>query len=100
MKRLLLFDWLCCASLLVFASDPVNETSPHSVADMVDKLVHIVSEKGFSVIDRIYLEAVAKSAGHELLPMQLLISGNRNVSTQLMTGQRSIGVGLPIRVLV
>jgi|GEM_PF-3157054 len=100
MKRLLLFDWLCCASLLVFASDPVTKSSPHSVADMIDKLVHIVSEKGFSVIDRVYHAGVAKSAGLELLPIPLSLSGNRNLGAQLLTGQGSISVDLPVRVLV
>ena len=100
MKRLLLFACLCCASLLVSASESATKSSPHSVADMVDKLAHIVSEKGFSVIDRVYHAAVAKSAGLELLPTPLSLSGSRNLGTQLFTGQRSISVDLPVRVLM
>ena len=100
MRKLIAALLLVGQCYAVAAAEFVKKPSQHSVGATVDKLTQIVTDKGFTVIARVDHAAAAEAAGLELAPTQLLIFGNPKVGTQLMTSQRSIGVDLPIRVLV
>lgn len=81
-------------------SGMVKKTSQHSVADTVDRLEKIVTKKGFKVVARVNHAAAAKTVGTELRPTELLIFGNPKVGSALMSSQQSVGIDLPVKVLV
>lgn len=76
----------------------ILKTSDFSVAETIDRLEAIVSEKGFKVFARIDHAAGATSAGMELRPTQTLIFGNPKAGTPLMQSRQSASLDLPIRV--
>ena len=59
-----------------------------------------IRNKGLTVFARVDHAAGAAKFDEEMLPTQLLIFGNPAIGTQLMSSQRSIGIDLPIKVLI
>lgn len=100
MTRILALVVLSLLAPLTLADGMVEKPSQHSVSVTLDRLTGIVTEKGFSVVARVDHAAAAKRAGLTLLPTELLIFGNPKVGTQLMQSQRTVGLDLPIKVLV
>lgn len=88
--------------LAVLAADDTltQRVSPYSVGDTLDRLEAVLGEKGVTVFARIDHGAGAKAAGLTLRPMQLLIFGNPKAGTPLMQAAPSIGLDLPLKVLV
>jgi uncharacterized protein (DUF302 family) len=78
----------------------VRKLSARSVQSTMDSLQNLVENKGLTVFARIDHAAGAEEAGEEMLPTQLLIFGNPAIGTQLMTSQRTVGIDLPIKVLI
>ena len=78
----------------------VKKLSAHSVQTTMDSLENLVRNKGLTVFVRIDHAAGAAEVGEEMLPTQLLMFGNPAIGTNLMTSQRTIGVDLPIKVLI
>ncbi len=78
----------------------VKNLSAHSVQTTMDSLENLVRNKGLTVFVRIDHAAGAAEVGEEMLPTQLLMFGNPAIGTNLMTSQRTIGVDLPIKVLI
>lgn len=76
----------------------VMKKSAHSVSVTLDRLESIVKEKGFTVFTRIDHAAGAAKVGKILRPTQLLIFGNPQVGTALMSSSQSAALDLPIRV--
>jgi uncharacterized protein (DUF302 family) len=66
----------------------------------MDSLENLVRNKGLTVFARIDHAAGAAEVGEEMLPTQLLMFGNPAIGTNLMTSQRTVGVDLPIKVLI
>lgn len=66
----------------------------------MDNLEGIVKKKGFTVFARVDHAAGASKVGETLRPTQLLIFGNPKVGTALLTSNQSVGLDLPIKVLV
>lgn len=77
----------------------VRKASANSVQGTLDRLERIVEGKGFTVFARIDHAAGAAKVGKKLRPTQLLIFGNPNVGTALMSSAQSAGLDLPIRVV-
>ena len=78
----------------------VKKLSAHSVQTTMDSLENLVRNKGLTVFARIDHAAGAAQVGEEMLPTQLLMFGNPAIGTNLMTSQRTVGVDLPIKVLI
>jgi len=76
----------------------VEKSSPHSVAETIDRLVAAVENAGASVVARVNHSGAAEKAGLEMRPAELLIFGNPKVGTPLMQADMSMTVVVPLRV--
>lgn len=99
---------LCVATLLLVLSvmsaraddGLVKKLSVRSVQSTMDSLQNLVENKDLTVFARIDHAAAAAEVGEDMLPTQLLIFGNPAIGTALMTSQRTVGIDLPIKVLI
>ena len=93
---------LCAALVAVpaVAADLIEATSPHPVAETVDRLAAAVEGAGAKVAARIDHQANAKSVGTEIAPATVLIFGNPKVGTPFIAADPQAGLDLPVRVLV
>jgi uncharacterized protein (DUF302 family) len=66
----------------------------------MDRLETGVKAKGMTVFARIDHGAGAAAAGLSLRPTEVLIFGNARGGTPLMQSNQSIGIDLPLKVLV
>lgn len=78
----------------------VKKLSARGVQTTMDTLENLVRNKGLTVFARIDHAAGAAKVGEDMLPTQLLIFGNPAIGTKLMSSQRSVGIDLPIKVLI
>jgi uncharacterized protein (DUF302 family) len=74
--------------------------SAHSVAETIERLKGMLAKKEIEVFAQIDHAAAAKLVGLALRPTQVLIFGNPKAGTPLMQAQQTIGLDLPLRVLV
>ncbi|MEP3441736.1 DUF302 domain-containing protein [Sulfitobacter sp.] len=77
----------------------ITKTSPHSVAQTIDKLEAAVTAAGATVFARVDHAAGAQKVDMELRPTQLLIFGNPKLGTPAMLDGQTAGLDLPLRVL-
>ena len=68
--------------------------------DTMDRLEAEVKAKGMTVFARIDHAAGAAQAGLKLRPTEVIIFGNATAGTPLMQANQSIGIDLPLKVLV
>lgn len=80
-------------------AEMVMKTSPHSVAETIDRLEAAVTNAGATVFARVDHAAGAEKVEMELRPTQLLIFGNPKLGTPAMQGNQTAGLDLPLRVL-
>jgi uncharacterized protein (DUF302 family) len=78
----------------------VTIPSKHSVKDTIDRLEAEVKAKGMTVFARVDHAAGAAAAGLALRPTELLIFGNAKGGTPLMQAAQTVGIDLPLKVLV
>jgi uncharacterized protein (DUF302 family) len=78
----------------------ITKTSNHSVQKTMDRFEKIVRDKGFNVIARVDHAAAAIKIGAALQPTELLIFGNPKLGTKLMQSTQTIGIDLPLKVLI
>jgi uncharacterized protein (DUF302 family) len=81
-------------------ADLVTLASAHSVAATVDRLKLLLGQKKIQVFADIDHAAGAKEVGLSLRPTRVVIFGNPAAGTPLMQSQQTIGLDLPLRVLV
>ena len=81
-------------------TDPVTLASAHSATETVERLKALLTQKGIELFAHIDHAAGATSVGLPLLPTQVLIFGNPRVGTPLMEARQTVGLDLPLRVLV
>jgi uncharacterized protein (DUF302 family) len=81
-------------------SQRVTLPSEHSAAETVERLKALLAKKGIQLFAHIDHAAEAKKVGLQLRPTQVLIFGNPQAGTPLMQSQQTIGLDLPLRVLV
>jgi uncharacterized protein (DUF302 family) len=74
--------------------------SPHDAAETVERLESALKEKQIHVFARIDHAAGAASVGLRLPPTTVLIFGNPQVGTALMQSNQTIGIDLPLKMLV
>jgi len=88
----------CTASALPAAL--VLTESKHDFPTTVTRLEEAIAGKGLKVMARIDHQANARGAGLDLPPTTVLVFGNPMVGTKLMQESRTIGLDLPLRMLV
>jgi uncharacterized protein (DUF302 family) len=81
-------------------ADLVTLPSAHSTTETVDRLKALLSQKKIQVFADINHAAGAQEVGLSLRPTHLLIFGNPQAGTPLMQSRQTIGLDLPLRVLV
>jgi uncharacterized protein (DUF302 family) len=72
----------------------------HSATKTVERLKTLLAQKGIELFAHIDHAAAARKVGLSLRPTQVLIFGNPKAGTPLMQGRQTIGLDLPLRVLV
>ena len=89
-------------ALPIAAAPPgmVIQPSAHDAATTMARLETAVTTKGFAVVARINHADAATKVGKRLRPTELIIFGNPKVGTALMQSEQTVGLDLPIRVLV
>jgi len=78
----------------------VTVLSAHSAAETVERLKALLAKRGIHLFAQIDHAAAAKKVGLALRPTQVLIFGNPQAGTPLMQSRQTIGLDLPLRVLV
>jgi uncharacterized protein (DUF302 family) len=78
----------------------VTKLSPRSVADTVQRLVDVVTERGLEVFGVIGHSAAARAHGLELRDTQVVIFGNPVAGTPVMERRPLAALDLPLKVLV
>jgi uncharacterized protein (DUF302 family) len=83
-------------------TDPelVTLASRHSAAETVKRLKSLLNQKKIDLFAHIDHAAAAKKVGLSLRPTEVLIFGNPRAGTPLMQSSQTIGLDLPLRVLV
>ncbi len=100
-KLLILIAVFIFTSTIVQAGEGmITKTSSHNVQETMDRFEKIVKGKGFNVVARVNHAAAAQQAGATLRPTELLIFGNPKLGTLLMQSDQSIGIDLPLKVLI
>ncbi len=90
---------LLVSTAALAGSDLVVKSSPHSVAQTLDRLEAVMKKKGITIFTRIDHAAGAMKVGVEMAPTQVLIFGSPKMGTPLMQSDRRIGIDLPLKVL-
>jgi uncharacterized protein (DUF302 family) len=78
----------------------VTMASAYGAKETVDRFENDVKSKGMTVFARIDHAAGAKAVGLSLRPTELLIFGNAKAGTPLMQSHQTLGIDLPLKVLV
>lgn len=78
----------------------ITVPSRHGHKATMDLLVAAVADRGMTVMARIDHGAAATKAGLELRPTEVLIFGNAKAGTPLMQVSQTLGIDLPLRMLV
>ncbi|MEL7003279.1 MAG: DUF302 domain-containing protein [Bacteroidota bacterium] len=78
----------------------IKVKSSHNFEESVLKLTTTIEEKGLKVFATIKHGQAAKVNGLELNPTDLIIFGNPQVGTKLMNCDQTMGLELPMKILV
>jgi uncharacterized protein (DUF302 family) len=99
-------SWVIAASLLSFstlaaaADGLLSVKSPHSVSATMDRVESLAKQRGLTVFTRIDHAAGAAKIGKTLRPTQVIIFGNPQGGTPFMECAQTVGIDLPLKVLV
>ena len=74
--------------------------SPHGAAETMARLEEEIRARGMTVFARIDHSALAKEAGLELRPTEVILFGNPKGGTPLMQASQTMGIDLPLKALV
>ena len=91
------------APLLVLSQQSAAEVTVNSANDFqttLDKLRAAIEESPASIVVEVDHAAAASGAGLDLAPTTLVVFGNPAAGTLLMQADRSIGLALPMKILV
>jgi len=97
MKKFLL---VVAFSLSLFANDIIVKESHCSVDLTAKKIQRIVSKKGLYVFAVINHSGNAKMVGMKLNKSKMIVFGNAKLGTALMQQDMTVGLDLPLRILV
>jgi uncharacterized protein (DUF302 family) len=82
------------------SADLVTLPSARSAVETVDRLKHVLEQKGIQVFADIDHATAAQQVGMSLRPTRVVIFGNPQAGTPLMQSRQTIGLDLPLRVLI
>lgn len=97
---------MLCASFAAFsaaafgADGLVAHKSPHGAKDTMNRFEAAAKERGLNVFARIDHAAGAAKVGKTLRPTEVLIFGNPQGGTPFIECAQSVGIDLPLKVLV
>ncbi len=105
MKRLIATALLVLTPLIATSAAAgeaglITRNSPYPVPETLARIESALGAKGVKVFARIDHSGEAKAAGLELRPTHLLIFGNPKAGTPLMQAAPTMGIDLPLKVLV
>lgn len=103
MKLMSLIIAVSLVTLSTFAAAAeglVAVRSPHSVAATMDRVEAQAKQRGLNVFARIDHAAGAAKIGKTLRPTQVIIFGNPQGGTPFMECAQTVGIDLPLKVLV
>jgi uncharacterized protein (DUF302 family) len=78
----------------------VTLESHHGVTETVERLSAEIAKRGMTVFTRIDHAAAAAAEGLPLRPTAVLLFGNSRAGTPLMQADQTIGIDLPLKLLV
>jgi uncharacterized protein (DUF302 family) len=81
-------------------SDLVTIASANSPSVTAEFLKALLTHKGIHLFAHVNHAAAAAQVGLTLRPTQVLVFGNPQAGTPLMQSQQTIGLDLPLRVLI
>ena len=81
-------------------SELITKTSVHPPAETMERLEGAIRDEGITVFARIDHSGEAAARGMPLRFTQVLIFGNPKAGTPLMQSCQTIGIDLPLKVLV
>lgn len=87
-------------SSLEYVDGLVAVKSPHSVAATMDRFESLAKQRDLTVFARIDHAAGAARVGKTLRPTQVIIFGNPQGGTPFMECSQTVGIDLPLKVLV
>ena len=97
MKKIALLSLL---SVVLFGGDIITKQSCVSVDKTIENIKYIVKKKGFGVFAVINHKGNAKAVEMKLRESKMIVFGNPKIGTKLMQEDITIGLDLPLRVLV
>ena len=101
MKKIITTAILCAAVSAANAADGLIEIkSAHSAAETGTRLVTAIEARKLTLFARIDHAAGAKKIDKTLRPTEVFIFGNPNGGTPLLECAQSIGIDLPLKMLV
>jgi uncharacterized protein (DUF302 family) len=81
-------------------ADLVTLPSAHGATETIERLKSLLNQKMIQVFADVDHGAGAQKVGLPLRPTRLLVFGNPQAGTPLMQSRQTIGLDLPLRVLV
>lgn len=78
----------------------VTLESRYSAVDTLERLAAEIGKRGLTIFARIDHAAGAQSAGMSLRPTEVLLFGSPAAGTPLMQADQTIGIDLPLKLLV
>jgi uncharacterized protein (DUF302 family) len=78
----------------------ISKLSVNSVTQTMDRFEKILKSKGVTVFLRLDHALGARKVGHDIRPTQVIIFGNPKLGSPLMMSNQSIGIDLPLKVVV
>jgi uncharacterized protein (DUF302 family) len=82
------------------ATHLVTVPSAHNTTETARRLKALLTQKGIELFAHIDHAAAARKVGLSLRPTEVLIFGNPKAGTPLMQSQQTLGLDLPLRVLL
>ena len=100
LQSLLAVALMALVSLASAAEGLVVVKSPYSVMETMNRFENIVKERGLTVFSRIDHAAGAAKIGKSLRATEVIIFGNPQGGTPFMECAQTVGIDLPLKVLV
>jgi len=91
---------LVTSSLASAADGLVAATSPYGPKETMDRVEILLKEQGMTIVARVDHAAGAAKVGKKLRPTEVLIFGNPQGGTPFMECSQTIGIDLPLKMLV
>lgn len=91
---------LFAASAAVAGEGLVAVKSSYKAKETADRVERLTKERGMKLFNRIDHAEGARTVGMPLRPTEVLIFGNPKGGTPLMMCEQSVGIDLPLKMLV